>query len=419
MDDDTHSGNGPPSNFLDEAFRHLRMEPQMRRLLKTPFRIIQVELPLRRDDGTLAIYEGIRVQHDRSRGPFKGGLRYHPAVDVAESQELAELMTWKAALMDLPLGGAKGGINCDPQALSAAELERLTKLFVESMNDIFGAQHDIPAPDVGTGPREMAWIYDAYARTHGMELGVVTGKPLALCGSRGRLSATGRGVAMVTGWAAHAAGIDLDGARIALQGFGNVGSFAAQFLHEAGARIVAVGDVGGAIHNENGLDVAALLAAMRADDAPRSVVDVGVAGEPIGNEALLGCDVDILVPAALGHVIHEGNADAVRARMIVEAANGPLTCGADRRLRERGVVIVPDIFANAGGVTVSYLEWVQNREGYMWREDRVNAKLTDVLRNAWNDINDRASRDGCSYRLAAYCIAVERVSETVTLRGFN
>lgn len=413
MDDDL------PTTFLDDAFRHLKIDTQMRRLLKTPFRTIQVELPLRRDDGTLALFRGIRVQHDRSRGPFKGGLRYHPDLDVAHSTELAELMTWKAALMDLPLGGAKGGINCDPHKLSVTELERLTKLFAEAMNDVFGAEHDIPAPDMGTGPREMAWIYDAYARTHGMELGVVTGKPLALCGSHGRLSATGRGVAMVTGWAADANDMRLDGARVAIQGFGNVGSFAARFLSAAGACIIAISDAGGGICDSDGLDVEALLDVMHGDDPPDSVVDAGVGGNPISNEELLASDADILIPAALAHVIHEGNVDAVRTRMIVEAANGPVTCAADRRLNKKGVIVIPDILANAGGVTVSYLEWVQNREGYIWDEERVRAKLAEVLRAAWDNVAGRKERDGCTYRLAAYSIAVERVGETVTLRGFE
>lgn len=419
MDDIERRAGRRSQSFLDDAFNHLGADPQMRRLLKTPYRTIQVELPMRRDDGTLAVFKAFRVQHNKSRGPFKGGLRYHPAMTADHAAELAQLMTWKAALADLPLGGAKGGIACDPHRLSLSEKERLTKLYVEFMTGIFGAEHDIPAPDVGTGPREMAWFYDAHARTHGMELGVVTGKPLALGGSHGRLEATGRGVAMVTGWAAETNEIDLSGARVAVQGFGNVGSHAARFLAEAGARIVAVSDAGGGVCNDAGLDIPQLIDATRVDDKIRSVVECGLDARHIGNAELLALDVDVLVPAALGDAIDEDNVDSVRARMIVEAANMPVTRAADRRLAERGIIVIPDILANAGGVTVSYLEWIQNREGYRWDAARVAAKLEAVLGKAWRDVCARRRDDRLSYRLAAYLIAVGRVRETVNLRGFN
>jgi glutamate dehydrogenase (NAD(P)+) len=407
------------SSFLEDAFQHLDLDKQMQRLLQAPYRTIEVELPLARDDGTLSVFRGIRVQHDRSRGPFKGGLRYHPDLSVEHCTELAELMTWKAALMDLPLGGAKGGIACAPEDFSVGELERLTKLFAEAMNDIFGADHDIPAPDIGTGAREMAWIYDAHARTHGMDLGVVTGKPLALGGSRGRSSATGRGVAMVTGWACDAGDLALEGARVAIQGFGNVGSHAAQFLADAGARIVALGDAGGGFRDDDGIDVHRLAEAMDADDAPRSIVDTDLGGTSIDNAELLAADVDILIPAALGHAINRDNVGDVRARMVVEAANGPVTFSAARSLDDKGLIVVPDIMANAGGVIVSYLEWVQNREGYTWPETRVGTMLEDVLHTAWNEVVARAERDSVSWRLAAWSIAVERVRETVRLRGYE
>lgn len=404
--------------FLSAALRRLDATPEQAGLLKGPYREISVELPLRSDDGELVVHQGYRVQHDNSRGPFKGGLRFHPHMDLDHARGLASVMTWKTAVVDVPFGGAKGGIDCDHHALTARELETLTKRYTDKMMEVIGPNRDIPAPDVGTGPREMAWILDQYSKSEGHEPGVVTGKPVQLGGSPGRTAATGRGVAMVTARAAEAEGIEIDGASVAIQGFGNVGTHAAEFLAERGARVVAISDAGGGIHREDGLDVASLLRQARASEAYVPVREMDAVGEEITNEELLELDVEVLVPAALEGVLHGGNADRVRADLVVEAANMPTDCEAARILEDRGVPVVPDILANAGGVTVSYLEWVQNRQRYRWREERVNRELEGFLAAAWDAVSTRARDAGTSYRLAAYVLAASRVMEATRLRGF-
>ncbi len=405
------------NTFLDTALDRMEIDPAMRRLLRGPYREVMVELPLVREDGELEVFTGYRVQHDNARGAFKGGLRYHPSVDMDHFRALAAVMTWKTAVADIPFGGAKGGIDCDPSALCAADLETLTKKFTARMDEVIGPNRDIPAPDVGTSSREMAWIFDAYAMRHGNEPGVVTGKPIQLGGSLGRTEATGRGVAMVTSWAAAEQGIELEGASVAIQGFGNVGSHAARFLAERGAKVVAVSDVHGGLVREEGLDVGALQSA-RARDRNAAVAQMGVAGEPISNDGLLTLEVDILIPAAIESVLHGGNARDVRARMIVEAANLPSTCEAHRIFVERGLPVIPDILANAGGVIVSYLEWVQNRERMRWEEERVNAELERILGKAWREVSGLARESGADYRVTAYELAVSRVREAIELRGF-
>jgi len=413
-----HTHHECSETFLQAAMEHLGLDEEMQFLLRTPYRVVQIELPLRGKDDKLHVFTGIRVQHNNSRGPFKGGLRYHPELDVAHARGLASLMTWKTSLANIPMGGGKGGIDCDPGELSDAELEQLTKQFTQRMGDIIGPQTDIPAPDVGTGPREMAWIFDAYTRLAGEHPGVVTGKPLALGGSPGRTEATGRGVAMITRWAARESDIKIDKARIAIQGFGNVGSNVAQFLDRQGANIVAVSDVDGGLKNDDGLDVDALRERIQSGDN-QFVTEADDLGETIDNETLLQLDVDILVPAALGGAIHAGNLDSINAKMIVEAANMPVTCEADDALADKGVTIVPDILANAGGVIVSYLEWVQNREGYHWSEDDVNRELEKRLHASWEAVSKHAEEEDTSYRRAAYLVAVERVKKATTLRGFQ
>lgn len=413
-----HTHHECSETFLQAAMEHLGLDDEMQFLLRTPYRVVKIELPLRGEDNQLQVFTGIRVQHNNSRGPFKGGLRYHPELDVAHARGLAALMTWKTALAGIPMGGGKGGINCDPRKLSKSEMEQLTKQFTQQMGDIIGPQVDIPAPDVGTGPREMAWIYDAYARLDGDRPDVVTGKPLELGGSPGRTEATGRGVAMITNWAATKNDITLNDARVAIQGFGNVGSYVARFLDEAGARVVAVSDVDGGLQNDDGLDVATLQQRVR-DGEITSVTEADDLGKVIDNDALLRLDVEVLIPAALGGAIHRDNMDDVNADLIVEAANLPVTCEADAALTKRGVVIVPDILANAGGVIVSYLEWVQNREAHRWSEDDVNAELETHLSAAWNRVHERADEESINYRLAAYLTAVERVKKATTLRGFQ
>lgn len=385
-------------------------------VLRLPQREIKVELPLRTADGELHVFQGYRVQHNNSRGPFKGGIRFHPAVDIAEVRGLAALMTWKTALVDVPFGGAKGGINCDPAQLGFSDIETLVKRYTQRMLDVFGPDQDVPAPDVGTDGQVMAWIFEEFSKVHGNTPAVVTGKPVELGGSLGRTEATGRGVAAITRWACDAHGIDLPGSRVVLQGFGNVGSHAAQFLHQAGARVIAIGDVGGAIVNEDGIDVPALSAFM-AGDRRRSVTEWAGRKDLLAPEELLTQDCDILIPAALEGAINDSNAGRLRTRLIVEAANNPITCAAAEMLDGSPIAVVPDILANAGGVTVSYFEWVQNIQRYAWSETRVNQELEARLRAAWEAVRDRARERGESYREAAYRIAVERVRRAAELRG--
>ncbi len=365
----------------------------------------------------MELYTGYRVQHDQSLGPFKGGLRFHPDVDMDHFVALARLMTSKCALLGLPFGGGKGGVDCDPDALSARELENLTKRLVTRLDMIIGPNRDIPAPDMGTGPREMAWIVDAYAHRFGYSPGVVTGKPVALGGSHGRMQATGRGVAQIAELAAAAHGLDVDEASVAIQGFGNVGSNAARFLHERGAKVVAVSDVGGGKYHEDGLPLDPLFKDQNNPDRPISSPEVELNGDEIRNDDLLELDVDILIPAAIGHVITSDNVERVKAGLIVEAANMPIDSEADEALADREIHVVPDLLANAGGVTVSYLEWVQNQSRYQWSDEKVNRELKDRMDKAWQETNARTEEEDINLRLAAYTIAVERVVNAIDLRG--
>jgi glutamate dehydrogenase (NAD(P)+) len=403
--------------FLDRAFKQLQIEPELGHLLRACYREVRFELPLKRDDGSIALYNGYRVQHDQSRGPFKGGLRFHPDVDMDHFVALASLMTWKCALLNLPFGGAKGGVDCDPADLTERELEILTKRLVERIAMIIGPDRDIPAPDMGTGPREMAWIVDAYAHQNGFTPGVVTGKPIQLGGSLGRVEATGRGVAQITALAAEAARFELKQAKVAIQGCGNVGAHAARFLAERGARIVAISDADGGRYDPDGLNIDKITEQLHGQQPRRPVKDVD-SGDAISNKDLLELEVDILVPAAIGNVITAENAEQIAAGLIVEAANMPIDCEADAILRKRGTTVVPDILANAGGVTVSYLEWVQNRQRYQWNEQQVNAELEQRLETAWQSVSARAADEAVDLRLAAYMIAVERVKQAVDMRGF-
>lgn len=417
MSDPTPSDSLTPFEAVnyqfDRAARRLGLAEHLQLGLKTPYREVMVELPLRRRDGTVRTFHGYRIQHDNSRGPMKGGLRYHPRVELDEVRALASLMTWKTAVVDLPFGGAKGGIDCDPAELEPEDLERLTRKFIGRIHLLIGDNEDIPAPDVNTNPQIMAWIVDEYAKFHGFTPGVVTGKPLVLGGSLGRLSATGRGVAVIAEAAMAHLGRELAGATVAVQGFGNVGSWSAHFLAAAGARVVAVSDVHGGIFRGDGLDVGAL---MRAQSASGSIHDAsGV--ETISNQELLALDVDLLVPAALENAIDAANAGAVRARMIVEGANAPVSAGADARLEERGIPVVPDILANAGGVTVSYFEWVQNTQRVRWTADRVDEVLQQTMRTAFAEVARQASEASVPLRTAAFMLAVRRVAEATELRG--
>lgn len=383
-------------------------------MLATPRREMTVSIPLRRDSGEVEVLIGHRVQHNFSRGPAKGGLRYSPEVDLDEVRALAMWMSWKCALLDVPYGGAKGGVRIDPRNYSPAELQRVTRRYASEISPIIGPAHDIPAPDIGTDESTMAWIMDTYSVSSGHTvLGVVTGKPISLGGSLGRAMATSRGVVEVALAAVSSTGLDPRGTTAAVQGFGKVGRGTAVLLAEAGVRVVAVSDQYGGVRDPQGLDIAALCAHV---DATGSVVGFGRLTE-ISNEDLLELDVDLLVPAAVEGVIHEGNADRIRARLVVEGANGPTSTRADELLRERGVVVVPDILANAGGVVVSYFEWVQANQAYWWSEDEVNQRLAERMLLAWQRVHERATSDRTTLREAATCIAVERVAAAHQQRG--
>ncbi|MGE3579734.1 MAG: Glu/Leu/Phe/Val dehydrogenase [Vicinamibacterales bacterium] len=402
------------NRHVTDAARTLRLDDPLVQLLVTPDRDLRVEVPLVRDNGTLQSFIGYRVQHNNARGPFKGGLRYHPTVTNGEVQALASLMTWKAAVLDIPFGGAKGGIQVDTSKLSKGELERLTRRFVDIIDPIIGPNVDIPAPDVATNEQTMAWIMDQYSRRHGHTPAVVTGKPISLGGSEGRRVATGRGVALCVREACRAADIDLTRARVAIQGFGNVGSNAALLLREMGATIVALSDVSGGRYSRDGLDPSAVLQAVseggRIHDFP--------VGDAVTNAELLAVECDVLIPAALEDVLTAENAPHVRARLIVEAANAPTTFEADAIFAERGLTVVPDILANAGGVTVSYFEWVQNLQQFRWELDDVNTKLEHRMTAAFQAVKDTAERHKTTLRAGAFLLALERVAGATQLRGF-
>ncbi|MBL4844779.1 MAG: glutamate dehydrogenase [Planctomycetes bacterium] len=379
--------------------------------LNTPRRELKVELHLRRADGTYSTYVGFRVQHDNSRGPMKGGLRYDPRVDPDEVNALASLMTWKTAVMGIPYGGAKGGINCNPRDLTREELQSLTRDFTDELADFIGPKVDIPAPDMGTNSETMGWIVDQYSKYHGWSPGVITGKPIELGGSLGRTSATGRGCLFALLNVLQDRGESIEGKTIAIQGFGNVGSWAARLMAEAGAKVVAVSDVTGGMRNPAGLDVDALIAHVQ---ETRGVKDFG-GGENFPGGELLTSSCDVLVPAAMESVLTAENAKDVQASVIVEGANGPTTPEADEILRAKGVTIVPDCYANGGGVTVSYFEWVQNLQQFSWSEERVNRELKVIMDRAWVDLKAQAGESN-DIRLAAFKLALSRVMAATNLR---
>jgi glutamate dehydrogenase (NAD(P)+) len=401
------------NRYFTGAARVLGVSEDLVAQLRTPRREVRVECNIRRDDGRIATFTGYRVQHDNARGPFKGGLRYHPHVDAAEVEALASLMTWKTAVVGVPFGGAKGGIAVDPSALSRGELERLTRRFVANIHDVIGDSVDIPAPDVNTNAQVMAWIMDEYAKFHGFSPGVVTGKPVELFGSVGRDEATGRGVVIATREYLKSKGEVLDGKTVVVQGFGNVGSHAARIFAEHRAKVVGLGDQHGSFHDPAGIDVAGALAYAAEH---RSLAGYsGAPGIPRDDVLLLPCD--ILVPAALGHVITEDNARRVQAKLVVEGANGPTTPEADAILRERGIVTLPDIFANAGGVTVSYFEWAQNVQQFYWDEKRVRVELETVMCRAFEELASVARSRSLDLRSAAFVLALSRVARATELRG--
>lgn len=399
---------------LAEAVAVLGLPADVHKMLATPRREVTVSIPLRRDDGSIEILRGYRVQHNYSRGPGKGGVRFDLSVELDEVRALAMWMTWKCALLDVPYGGAKGGVAVDPRAYSRSELERITRRYTSEIAPLIGPERDIPAPDVGTDEQTMAWMMDTYSVGKGHTvLGVVTGKPIAVGGSRGRAMATSRGVVTVALEALAHAEIEVVGATAAVQGYGKVGRGAARLLAAAGVRVIAVSDVEGAIYREGGIDILELESHV---DATGSVTGFPDAIELDGAK-LLSAEVDLLVPAAIESVIHAGNVDSVAARVIVEGANGPITSEADASLARRGVLVVPDILANAGGVVVSYFEWVQANQSYWWSEEEVNDRLVTRMTDAWFDVRDFAADKGITLRLAATCMAVERVYKAHEVRG--
>ncbi|MBW3593994.1 MAG: Glu/Leu/Phe/Val dehydrogenase [Actinobacteria bacterium] len=400
--------------FFHKAADRLRLNDHRREILASSYRELAVQVPVRMDDGSIQVFRGYRIQHNGARGPYKGGIRYHPSADLDEVRALAALMTWKNALIDVPFGGAKGGVQCDPRRMSSGENQRLSRRFTAMISYVIGVNRDIPAPDMGTNAQTMAWMMDAYGQKYGYTPGIVTGKPVELGGSPGREEATGRGVVICTQEATKRLGTDFAGARIAIQGFGNVGYWATQLAAQAGASVVAVSDVGGGTYNSGGLD----LEALSRHRLESETVAEFAGGEKLTNEDLLELDCDILIPAAIQDVITSRNADRIKAKIVVEAANGPVNPVADQILNDRNIVVVPDILANAGGVTVSYFEWVQNIQQFQWELQQVNDELHKRMVAATDAVFDRSESEKTTLREAAFDIAVDRVAHAAEIRGY-
>jgi glutamate dehydrogenase (NAD(P)+) len=401
-------------NFLLAAER-LGLNDEQKLLLSTPYREVKVEVPVRLDDGSLKVFIGFRIQHSGVRGPSKGGLRFHPAVTADEVRALAEAMTWKTALVNIPFGGAKGGIACNPREMSRKEVEIVTRRFVARIHHLLGPYRDVPAPDVNTNAQVMSWVFDEYSSRHGYSPGCVTGKPVELGGSLGREQATGRGVMMVIAELMNDLNKSLKGARVVIQGFGNVGSNAALLLAEKGCEVIAVSDVDGGIAAKGGkgLPVVELV-----DHVRETGSVVGFAGtEAISNEDLLEMECDVLIPAALECVLHKGKADKVKAKIVAEAANLPTTIEADEIFAKKGITVLPDILTNAGGVTVSYFEWAQNLQQMFWEEEKVNGELQTIMSRAYRSMADKAAREKISLKEAGFQLGVERVARAEKLRG--
>ena len=397
------------------ASQILGLDDEVYNVLKSPAKQVIVSLPITMDDGSIRVFEGFRVIHSNILGPSKGGIRFDPGVNIDEVKALAAWMTWKCAVVDIPYGGAKGGIKCNPREMSSGEIERLMRAYTLTMIEIFGPDRDIPAPDMGTGPREMAWLMDEYSRTQGMTVNsVVTGKPLVLGGSLGRTEATGRGVMVSALAAMEKLKINPYKATCAVQGFGNVGSYAALLLEERGVKVVSVSDLSGAYYNASGINIAEAIEYRNGNNG--SLEGYGGA-EKIEGEELLTLEVDVLVPAATEDVITSHNADKIKAKLIVEGANGPTSAKADALINDKGIMVAPDILANAGGVTVSYFEWVQNRLGYKWTGERVNRRSDRIMKDAFDNVYRTSKEYNVSMRIAAYVVAIDKVAKTYKFRG--
>ncbi|GAC1356088.1 MAG: Glu/Leu/Phe/Val dehydrogenase [Vulcanimicrobiaceae bacterium] len=399
---------------LDEVAQLIGLDDSVHKFIRSPKRVLEVSVPVRMDNGIFNMFTGYRVQHNLSRGPGKGGIRFHPDVTLDEVKALAMWMTWKCALVNIPFGGAKGGVICNPKAMSMQELENLTRRFTSEISVIIGPEKDIPAPDVYTTPQIMAWIMDTFSMQHGYSIpGVVTGKPISIGGSLGRDKATARGCLYVFDEAMDVLGIPITGARVAIQGFGNAGLHAASLMDELGYRVVAVSDSRGGVANQKGLDVRALIAHKEKTGGVSSFQG----GDAISNKDVLECACDVLIPAALEKVLTAENAGAVKAKIVAEAANGPTLPEADAILFDRGIMVLPDILANAGGVTVSYFEWVQDLQANFWEEEEINLRLKRIMTNAFRETYQQAQQRKVSMRQGAYAVAVGRVAEATMLRG--
>jgi glutamate dehydrogenase (NAD(P)+) len=401
-------------HYFDSACDRLDVADDKREVLRTSYRETSVQIPVRQNDGRIHVYRGYRVQHNGARGPYKGGLRYHPEVDLDEIRALAMLMTWKTAIAGVPYGGAKGGINCPGNALAPEELQAITRSFMDKIHKVLGPNRDIMAPDVNTSAQVMAWLMDEYGKLSGHTPAIVTGKPVALEGSYGRESATGRGLVYMFREAAPRVGLTPSESTCVVQGFGNVGSWAARILHQLGVRLIGVSNVEGAIRSDAGIDPTELSEFLRRGGR----ITEFEGAEPIPPDDLFAIPCDVLVPAALGGAIHEGNADNVDCRILLEGANSPTTPGADDVLMDKGVYVVPDVMANAGGVVVSYFEWVQNMQHFRWEEREINDKLGNIMRRAFREVDAVAKEGGISLRHASYEVGIRRVLETAHLRGY-
>ena len=406
------SSTDPTSAAYAQAVKELGLKSNIAKALEIPDRELTVEVPFRRDNGEVESVIGFRVQHNNTRGPFKGGIRYHEHVDIDEVRSLATLMTWKTSLLDIPYGGGKGGIGVDPRKYSKTELERMSRRFFRAIDPIIGVNVDIPAPDVNTNAQVMSWFMDEYSQLHGYSPAIVTGKPLELGGSAGREAATGKGTAVITREAAQVWNIDLKNSKVVIQGFGNVGSYAAKFLHEYGCKIIAVSDVTGGLYDPDGLDIDSLFEYNYAN----KTIDGFDQGKKLTNDELLALECDFLIPAALGSAINEKNVDSLNCKVIVEAANGPVTGSAANKLWNKKIAIIPDILTNAGGVTVSYFEWVQNLQQFKWTEDDVNQKLEDKMVNAFNEVYEVKKSKQVPMRIASFMVAIDRVHVAYNLR---
>lgn len=401
---------------LDKIASFLKLDPAIHAILREPQRCLEVSIPIKMDDGTIKIFKGYRSMHCNAIGPGKGGIRYHPDVTMDEIKALSIWMTFKCGVLNLPYGGGKGGIVVDPKQLSKAELERLTRAYIRAISPVIGEQEDVPAPDVNTNPTIMGWMVDEYIKLNGNQFGVLTGKPLILGGSEGRVAATGKGTAIIVKELLQKLGINIKNAQVVIQGYGNAGSFAARFLHELGAKIIAISNSSGGVYNPQGIDPIEAERALENNKGIQSIAGV----TPISNEDLLELECDVLVPAALENQITKDNAHKIKAKVIAEAANGPVSTEADDILLERGIIVTPDILTNAGGVTVSYFEWVQNRYGLYWSEREVNERLEESMirafDNVWNMYQNH--NKAATLRMAAYMVSIDRLARAIKARGW-